>query len=225
MVSKVRADFDRLALLSDEGWSHNSHYHPFLLKHVPQQMDAALEIGCGTGAFSRLLAQRADRVMALDLSPQMIRVARERSAGYPNIQYATADAAVWDFPESHYDCVVTIATLHHLPLDMMIPRMARTLKPGGVLLILDLYSLERWGWQDVLRNAAAVPYNLCLKLLKTRRLRPSREAREAWAEHGRTDQYVSPAQIRAACGDLIGAQLRLHLLWRYSVIWKKNVGG
>jgi ubiquinone/menaquinone biosynthesis C-methylase UbiE len=221
MVSKVQTDFDKLALLSEDKWSHNSHYHPFLLKHIPPHIEAALEIGCGTGAFSRRLAQRADRVLALDLSPQMIRIAKERSADYSNIEYETGDAAIWEFPESYFDCITTIATLHHLSLEDMIPKMAHALKPGGMLLILDLYTIERWGWQDVLRNVAAVPYNLCLKLLKTGRLRSSREAREAWAEHGQTDHYLSPAQIRATCAELAGAQIRLHLLWRYSVIWKK----
>lgn len=219
-ISKVQADFDRLALLSDDGWSHNSHYHPFLLKHVPQHMETALEIGCGTGALSRLLAQRADHVLALDLSPQMIRVASERSVDYPNIQYETADAEVRELPERTFDCIATIATLHHLSLDTTILKMKRALKPGGVLLILDLYMVERWGWRDVVRNAAAMPYSFCLKLLKTGRLRPSREVREAWAEHGKTDHYPSPAQIRAACVELTGAQIRFHLLWRYSVIWK-----
>jgi ubiquinone/menaquinone biosynthesis C-methylase UbiE len=221
IVSKVQADFDRLALLSGDEWNHNSHYHPCLLKHIPQHIHTALEIGCGTGAFSRLLAQRADRVLALDLSSQMILIAKQSSPDYSNLTYETADAAVCEFLDSHFDCIASIATLHHMSLEAMIPKMKRALKPGGVLLILDLYALERWGWRDVLRNAAAVPYSLCLKLLKTGRLRSSREVREAWEEHGKTDHYLTPAQVRAACVELTGAQIKFHVLWRYSVIWKK----
>ncbi len=57
-MSSIEADFDRLALLDDEGWTANNHYHKFLLQHVPRNCENALEIGCGTGAFARLLAKR-----------------------------------------------------------------------------------------------------------------------------------------------------------------------
>jgi hypothetical protein len=40
---RVREDFDRLALLSEEsGWEPNSHYHPFLLRQLPERLDEAL---------------------------------------------------------------------------------------------------------------------------------------------------------------------------------------
>ena len=67
-MSTVEADFDRLALLDDEGWTANNQYHDSLLKHVPEHCENALEIGCGTGAFARVLAKRCKQVVALDLS-------------------------------------------------------------------------------------------------------------------------------------------------------------
>jgi hypothetical protein len=40
----VREDFDRLAVLSEgSGWEHNSHYHPFLLRQLPQRLGEVLE--------------------------------------------------------------------------------------------------------------------------------------------------------------------------------------
>src|SRR5262245_51175001 len=90
-VDTIRADFDRIALLSDDNWNHNRHYHKFLLKQIPERCKQALEIGCGTGEFSRLLAQRSEKVLAIDLSPQMIRLAGERSQAYQNIEFVTAD--------------------------------------------------------------------------------------------------------------------------------------
>jgi len=57
-TSSVRADFDRIALLP-ESWDHNSELHEFLLAQLPARCEAALEVGCGTGAFSRRLAARA----------------------------------------------------------------------------------------------------------------------------------------------------------------------
>jgi ubiquinone/menaquinone biosynthesis C-methylase UbiE len=107
-MSVVQADFDRLALLDAEGWTQNNHYHNFLLRHVPSGCESALEVGCGTGAFARRLAERARHVTALDLSPEMIRVARSRSAEYANIEFQVADALAWDFPAAHFDCIANI---------------------------------------------------------------------------------------------------------------------
>ncbi|MEH1783075.1 MAG: class I SAM-dependent methyltransferase [Nostoc sp.] len=61
------------------GWNHNSHYHNFLLKQLPFHCENVLDIACRTGLFSRLLAKRADRVVAIDLSPKMIEVAKQKS--------------------------------------------------------------------------------------------------------------------------------------------------
>jgi SAM-dependent methyltransferase len=65
----LRADFDRLALLEQDGWNHNNHYHSFLLRHVPPHCQTALDVGCGTGAFTRQLALLAQQVTGFDLSP------------------------------------------------------------------------------------------------------------------------------------------------------------
>jgi hypothetical protein len=56
----IREDFDRIARLSGDSWNHNTQYHPFLLRQLPSRMRAALDIGCGAGAFSRLVAVCAD---------------------------------------------------------------------------------------------------------------------------------------------------------------------
>ena len=220
-MPKIRADFDRIALLSRNGWDHNSHYHEFLLKRLPPHCTDALEIGCGTGAFSRLLARRSDRVLALDLSPQMIRIAKERSEQCSNIDFQVADAMIWQFPTEQFDCVACIATLHHLPMEQTLSKMKETLKINGILIVLDLFQEE--GLSDVLTSTLAVPASIVLKLMKTGRLREPREVQEAWAEHGRSDSYPTWSQIRQGCASVLpGARVRKHLLWRYSVTWKKK---
>ena len=80
----IQADFDRLALLSESGWDQNSQYDKFLLQHIPPHCENALEIGCGLGDFSRQLAARSKNVLALDLSPNMIRLAKARSTQFAN---------------------------------------------------------------------------------------------------------------------------------------------
>lgn len=223
-MSTIRADFDQIALLDSAKWDHNNHYHDFLLQHVPTRCQTALEIGCGTGAFSRLLAGRAEHVLALDLSPQMIRVAVEQSRQFRNIDYEVADVTAREFAAGQFDCIVTIATLHHLPLRETLSRMKDALRVGGVLLALDLFQDE--GVSDTLLSALAVPLNIGLKLIRHGRLREPRTVREAWAEHGRHDSYSTLAQVREACAEILpGAEIRRHLLWRYSIKWEKKVDG
>jgi len=132
-MSSIEADFDRLALLDDEGWTANNHYHNSLLKHVPQNCENALEIGCGTGAFARELASRCNRVVALDLSPEMIRVARSRSSKFDNLEFQLADAMTWNFPQSQFDFVCSIATLHHLQQRELLVKMRDALDRKSVV--------------------------------------------------------------------------------------------
>lgn len=223
-TSTIQADFDRLALLTAaQGWSHNDHYHGYLLRHVPGRCREALDIGSGTGAFSRCLATRADHVLGLDLSPEMVRVATSMSRGYTNLEYRVADVMEIDLPDEHYDCIASIATLHHIPMGAILRKMKAALAPNGTLLVLDLY--EGQGRTDRLANALAVPVNLALRLVKQRRLREPHETREAWEEHGRSDRYLTLAEVRRVCGKVLpGSKVRRHLLWRYSIVWRKVEG-
>jgi SAM-dependent methyltransferase len=219
-MSQVQADFDRIALLDNDEWDHNRHYHAFLLKFLPPHSQAALDIGCGTGAFARLLADHADRVDALDLSPQMIRIGQERSASCPNIHFQVADFMACDLPAGAYDIIASIATLHHLPLDAALLKIKAALRPGGYLLVIDLHRAA--GPADIFRSGFAFPVNLALRLLHTGRLRTSPAVRAAWDEHGQHDSYLTVPQVRDICAALLpGARVRQHLLWRYSLVWKK----
>jgi SAM-dependent methyltransferase len=216
----VQADFDRIALLSQDGWDHNGHYHGFLLKQIPASCEAALDVGCGTGAFSRLLAKRADQVLALDLSPRMVEIAKSRSKQDTNIEFQVADATRWVFPVGAFHCVASIATLHHLPIEETLLNMRGALRFGGTLAILDLY--EPAGVGDTLTGMVAIPVSLVLRLSKTGRLREPRQVRAAWAAHGRNDTYPTLARVHQICERVLpGAEVRKHLLWRYSIVWRK----
>ena len=219
-MSEVRADFDRIALLAGEGSGHGGHHEEYLARHVPAPCREALDIGCGTGEFSRLLAARSERVLALDLSPNMVGLAAERSARFTNIDFRVADVLTTELPAERFDCVATIATLHHLPAAAVLPKIKRALRPGGVLLVLDLFRNE--GLSDAVAGALSVPLSLGLRLARRERLLPRREVRRAWAEHARHDTYLTVAQVRQLCAEMLpGAAVRRHLLWRYSLVWKK----
>lgn len=220
LTQKVQQDFDRIARLETGQWNHNSHYHCFLLQQLPPHCERVLEIGCGTGEFSRLLAERADTVVAIDLSPTMIAVAQQQSGQYPNIDFQVADILKWQFPIEPFNAILLIATVHHLPIETLLPSLNAALKPGGKLVILDL--VEREDILDMLMDAIAVPLNWLLNVFKNRRITRTPEAVAAWREHIRTDYYLTRSQAQQIYSkSLPGAKLRKHLFWRYSVVWEK----
>lgn len=223
-MSTVQEEFDRLALVSPEGATHNDHYHNFLLRYVPANCQQALDIGCGTGSFARRLAERSKHVLALDLSAEMIRIARKRSEKVPNIDFRLANVMDMHFDVGSFDCIGTIATLHHLPFEEVLLDLRRALKPGGVMLILDLF--EPAGLVDSVSNLIALPISTALRLIHHGRLLPHREERAAWNAHAKHDSYPTIEKVHAICERILpGARIRKHLLWRYSIVWEKPSSG
>lgn len=219
-MSIVEADFDRLALLDDEGWTANNQYHSSLLRYVPVNCENGLEIGCGTGAFARALARRCGRVVALDLSAEMIRVARSRSSQFENVEFQLADAMTWDFPQAHFDFVCSIATLHHLDQRGLMVKIKDTLRPGGVLVVLDLVQSE--GLVERMCDAVALGVSGSLRLIHNGRLKPPAEVRKAWEQHGQHDSYLTMGQVRAMADEVLpGARVERCLLWRYLLVYRK----
>jgi ubiquinone/menaquinone biosynthesis C-methylase UbiE len=214
----IRADFDRIARLSPEDDGETDPYLRHLLRHAPDTMTEALEVGCGTGAFTRQLARRAERVVAVDLSPAMIEVAQQRSASFSNIEYLVADATTMPLPAEAFHCIASIATLHHMPLRPMLARLIAALRPGGLLLVMDLSDTS--GPLNLPRNALA-----WFVSRHARRGRGSPELAHAYADHGRGETYARIAEIRAIAAELMpGAAVADHLLWRYSIVWRKPRG-
>jgi len=164
--------------------------------------------------------QRADRVVAIDLSANMIKVARQQSRQHTNIDFQVADILKWEFPTEKFDAIISIATFHHLPVENLLPNLVPALKPGGKLVILDL--LEHENLQDSLSDFIAVPLNWIFQMLRNRHMKQSPEAAAAMREHLRTDKYFTLSQARRIyTRSLRGVKVRKHLFWRYSVVWEK----
>jgi SAM-dependent methyltransferase len=218
-LDQVRADVDRIATVSEDGWNHSSHYYPQLLRWLPPRVDRALEVGCGTGAFTRVLAARSREVVALDLSPEMIRVARMRSNGVANICFEVGDVIEWPAPASG-STPSPIATLHHLPFERALARVAGLLRPGGTLFVLEVVkSREPREWMQA---AVALPVSKLMLLAHGRSLRAPRAVSDAWAQHERNDHVPSARQLRdASRRALPGAHVRRHLFWRFSIVWTR----
>ncbi len=101
----------------------------------------AVEVGPGDGGFLPELAQRFQRVLALDNSAAMLELARLRCTekGLSNVELQLADALHDDYPAA--DCLVLNMVLHHFaaPAEAL-KQLAQRLKPGGSLLITELCS-------------------------------------------------------------------------------------
>jgi SAM-dependent methyltransferase len=223
-IDRIRDDFDRIALLAESHGDVGDAYQNYLLSHLPSRCENALEIGCGTGKFTRLLASRAQSVTAIDLSPQMIRLARQESANYSNIEYVLDDVMRRTLPVESYDCVVSIATLHHLPPEQALLKIKAALKPNGTLIIHDLVRDD--GFFDRLVSMLAYPSSIARRYWKTGRVRTPQKVRKAWAEHGRGEVYLTVNEVRKICEQYLPeAHIKRHLLWRYTVVWRKPSAG
>ncbi|HKR00609.1 MAG TPA: class I SAM-dependent methyltransferase [Pyrinomonadaceae bacterium] len=219
-MQQVREDFNRIASLTAREADAREVYANYLLRHFPASCDRALEIGCGFGSMARTIARRAKSVTALDLSPQMIAVARERSTDYPNLNFVLGDFLELDLPAEGYDLIVTLATLHHLPAGVALAKMKALLKPGGVLVLHDM--METDGLVDYAFNAIRLPLSVAVRLWQRGRFLPRREVRRAWAEHGRHESYLTPKGVQRLRDEhLPGGRVFRHLLWRYTIVWRK----
>lgn len=220
---RIREEFDRIALLNERHGSGRvgDIYHDYLMQHLPPRLENALEIGCGSGEFTRHLASRARNVVALDLSSEMIRLAKARSASYPNIEYQLGDVMRLPLPAEEFDCIVSIATLHHLPLEQALLKMKDALKPNGMLVIHDLAADD--SILDRGMSALAYPVSVLRRFWNTGQMRMPREVRKAWAEHGKHETYLTLSEVREMCRQYLPeALIKRHLLWRYTVVWRKR---
>jgi cyclopropane fatty-acyl-phospholipid synthase-like methyltransferase len=98
-----------------------------------------LEIGCGVGTLTQLLADALPRgsVQGLDLSPKSIAAAGERLAAFDNVRLAAADVLDADI-DGEYDVVVLPDVIEHVPLEMhdaLFGRVASWVKKDGFVLL------------------------------------------------------------------------------------------
>ena len=92
-----------------------------------------LDLGCGPGVLSVLLARRAQPrlVAAFDLDAAMVKRARRRAKGLP-VAPLVADATHMPYAGAQFDAVFVVGVLHHVPdWRAALPEVARVLKPGG----------------------------------------------------------------------------------------------
>lgn len=91
-----------------------------------------LEVGCGTGWFCPHLAQFG-RVIGTDLSDEVLQRAQNR---WPGVGFIAGDFATLPFEDASFDVIVSLEVLSHVAdHKAFIARIARLLRPGGLLLL------------------------------------------------------------------------------------------
>jgi cyclopropane fatty-acyl-phospholipid synthase-like methyltransferase len=101
---------------------------------------SVLEIGCGVGTVTQLLAaevRHGGSVLGVDLSPKSIEAARERLAAFPHARVETGDAIEMDVG-GPFDVVVLPDVIEHIPLELhsrLFARVASWLVPDGFALL------------------------------------------------------------------------------------------
>lgn len=126
----VARTFDRIAASWDvtraTPWPIVSEF----LATCPPGSDV-IDVGCGNGVASAELRRRGCRVVGVDASRALLRIARSKT----DAALAAADVCALPLPDERFDALLAVATLHHLPSDderlVAARELHRVLRPGG----------------------------------------------------------------------------------------------
>ncbi|HIT90971.1 MAG TPA: methyltransferase domain-containing protein [Candidatus Merdenecus merdavium] len=116
------------------------------LKHMvssvnPKGSDTVLEVAAGTCICGRSLAPFVQSVICLDMTPAMLEVGKDKAEkqGLRNINFVQGDAEKLPFLDNSFDLVISRLAFHHFPHPKRcFSEMARVLKAGGKLVIIDM---------------------------------------------------------------------------------------
>jgi ubiquinone/menaquinone biosynthesis C-methylase UbiE len=92
-----------------------------------------LEIGCGSGYFTKEIAKTGARLMAIDISPELIEIAINNMENIENVSFSIQNAYDMSFEHGYFDAIVGSSVLHHLEITHALHECFRVLKPGGTI--------------------------------------------------------------------------------------------
>ncbi len=182
-------------------WDHNEPYHGFLLRQLP--------------AHSTSAAARAS-------SPVGSRNVLTRST--PNVRWLVGDVLAAPLDLGGYDAVTAVASVHHMPLEAGLSRLAELVRPGGSLAVLGLAAPSA---VDYALGVVGVPADIAVCVCKAVRGRSGKPDQQVVIAGETVTMPVrnsdeTLAQIATAAQRLLpGAHLRRHLFYRYSLVWRR----
>jgi len=217
-LARVRSDFDEIARLSDPHDEDTARYDAFLLALIPGNAKTVLDVGCGMGRLTAKLATNQRKVVGIDLSPEMIARAREKV--HDGLSFVCADFLSHDLGSQTFDCVITAAALHHIPIESAFPRLLEMLAPKGRLILHDIRADA--GILDHLRSHFALGQVGFGRLLRTGSPHRPRAVRDAWERHCAGETYLTLTDARTLANRLMpGSRVYNHWLWRYTIVWDR----
>src|SRR5262245_2255681 len=140
-------------------YQHRPPYPPQVFALVEPLLGArprcVLELGAGTGDFTTGLAPRVDTLVALEPSRAMLERGRHRLAGLAaHMQWIAVAAEDYAF-DGRYAAVVAAEAFHWLDWDQVLSRIARSLAPGGHLILVERTPGAPPPWEAELRELVA----------------------------------------------------------------------
>jgi 2-polyprenyl-3-methyl-5-hydroxy-6-metoxy-1,4-benzoquinol methylase len=201
---------DDPSLRGCDRWSHNIHYHSLLLRALPPGAEHVLDVGCGEGLLARALSSRVAKVTALDLDAPALELAR-RHAAADNIDYVLGDFLTYPFEPALFDAIVSVAAIHHMGTAAALERMRGLLRPGGTVAVVGL-ARSRYPADLGFDIAGAIG----TRIHKLTKAYWETSAPKVWPP---PETFAETRRI--AISTLPGARYRRHILWRYSLVWKK----
>ena len=125
-------------------------YEKFHKKYI-KASSKVLEIGAGTGLFTKSLLDCGAKVVATDISPNSLKVIRKRFVEYQQkLIIQVADMEKLPFDKNCFDIVTCAGSLSYGDNDIVMKEIFRVLKPGGIFICVDslnenpLYKFNRW---------------------------------------------------------------------------------
>ena len=168
---------------------------------LSDQVDSrAVDLGCGSGRFADLLADRHHEVLGVDIAAREIDMARAEHPR-PNLTFEVCSLLdVTPSADGLFDTVFTVNTVHHLRAhDVVVPHLRSLLRPGGHLVLVDIVDPGEWrslDWhiheafadaEESYRSRSRNP-EIAADVLRLR-LHP------AWLEHVSTNVPLTPDEF------------------------------
>lgn len=142
-MNKVEEFFDQLASNWDQGETHTIEEKRTLLDFVGiEEGNKVLDVACGTGVITGLIESYSKtKVLGIDISANMIDIAKEKYKDYPNIEFLHQDFLVMD-EDNKFDVIIIYnAYPHFLKPNLLANKLMAMLNDGGKFAIL--HSLSR----------------------------------------------------------------------------------
>src|SRR5260370_17236142 len=93
--------------------------------------------GSGGGGVAIEIARIGREVVGIDISPESVRLSRERASGVSNLTFEVMDCEALELPPRSFEVLVETGVLHHLDLSRAYPEMARVLSPTGTAICVE----------------------------------------------------------------------------------------